>query len=121
MIGTISKLELEGRFDAFEAQTIKQWLKDEIEKMSSLGIKANIIIDMHRVTFIDSAGLAALVVGVKKAREVGGMLHLYGVQKAVQIIFELSWLDRAFPIFDSEDEAKEAFYQPTADPDASEI
>lgn len=109
MIGTVSKLKLEGRFDAYQAQGTKKWLKDEVEKMSGQGVKANILVDMSDVSFIDSAGLSALVVGIKKAREHGGTLHLYGLQQAVQIIFELSWLDKAFPIFNSEEEASQAF------------
>ena len=109
MIGTVSTLKLEGRFDAYQAQGTKKWLKDEVEKMSGQGIKANILVDMSDVTFIDSAGLSALVVGIKKAREHGGTLHLYGLQQAVQIIFELSWLDKAFPIFNNEEEASQAF------------
>lgn len=109
MIGTVSKLELKGRFDAYQAQGTKVWLKEEVEKMSGQGIKANILVDMSNVTFIDSAGLSALVVGIKKAREHGGTLHLFGLQQAVQIIFELSWLDKAFPIFITEDEATKAF------------
>lgn len=109
MIGTMSKLELKGRFDAYQAQGTKIWLKDEIEKMSGQGVKANILVDMTDVTFIDSAGLSALVVGIKKAREHGGTMHLFGLQQAVQIIFELSWLDKAFPIFLTEEEATQAF------------
>ena len=109
MVETISKLELEGRFDAYEAQNTKTWLKEEVEKMRDRGLQARILVDMRKVTFIDSAGLAALVVGIKKASENGGVLHLFGLQKAVQIIFELSWLDKAFPIFDTETEAIQAF------------
>ncbi|MEM9775978.1 MAG: STAS domain-containing protein [Chloroflexota bacterium] len=109
MINTITKLELSGRFDAYQAQGTKKWLKDEVEKLSSQGVKANILVDMREVTFIDSAGLSALVVGIKKAREHGGTLHLFGLQQAVQIIFELSWLDKAFPIFANEEEATQAF------------
>ncbi len=111
MVETISKLELEGRFDAFEAQGAKEWLKNEVEKLSSKGKPANILINMSEVNFIDSAGLAALVVGMRRASEHDGVLHLFGLQKAVQIIFELSWLDKAFPIYDTETEAVEAFAQ----------
>ncbi|MFK7803881.1 MAG: STAS domain-containing protein [Anaerolineae bacterium] len=111
MVETISKLELQGRFDAYEAQGAKEWLKNEVEKMSTSGRQANILVDMHEVTFIDSAGLAALVVGIRKATDHGGVLHLFGLQKAVKIIFELSWLDKAFPIYDNEDEAIKAFAQ----------
>ena len=109
MYNTVSKLELNGRFDAYQAQDAKKWLKSEIETMSNHGTPANILVDMREVTFIDSAGLSALVVGIKKAREHGGSLHLFGLQQAVQIIFELSWLDKAFPIYQTENEALAAF------------
>lgn len=112
MTGSIVKLELEGRFDAYQAHEKKQWLKAEIEKMHANGVPVRLIVDMHQVSFIDSAGLAALVVGIKKAQEYGGSIHLFGMPKAVQLIFELSWLDKAFPIFDTEAEATAAFDQP---------
>lgn len=98
-------LRLEGRFDAYQAPAVKAWLKEQITLAQSVGEPAWIVADLQQVNFIDSAGLSALVVGLKQARESGGSLHLFGVQQSVQIILELSWLDKAFPIFATEEEA----------------
>lgn len=103
-----SIIRLEGRIDAYQAPTVKSSLKELVAKAKNQERPAWIVADLSQVNFIDSAGLSALVVGLKNARETGGSLHLFGIQHAVQIILELSWLDKAFPIFNSELEAIEA-------------
>ena len=46
---------------------------------------------------------------MKHCQQKGGNLHLYGLQQSVRIIFELTRLDRAFEIYNEEDEAINAF------------
>ncbi|MDJ0756821.1 MAG: STAS domain-containing protein [Ardenticatenaceae bacterium] len=103
-----SIIRLEGRIDAYQAPMVKSSLKDLVAKAENEKRSAWIVADLSQVNFIDSAGLSALVVGLKNARETGGSLHLFGIQHAVRIILELSWLDKAFPTFNSELEAIEA-------------
>ena len=64
---------------------------------------------MEAVNFVDSAGLAALVKGMKRSRELGGNLVIFGLQQPVRIIFELTRLDKAIDIFDNEDDAVASF------------
>lgn len=100
--GNVQVLELSGRFDAHVAPAVKDW-QDRADATACQ------IINLQRVTFIDSAALAMLVRGMKRCRQQGGDLRLCGVQHTVRIIFEMTKLDRAFAMFTTEDEAKSAF------------
>jgi len=90
----IALLELEGRFDAYEEPQVRKWLDAQ-----QAADRARLIIDLCGVNFIDSTALAALVRGTKMTREAGGELLLCSLRQPVRVIFELTRLDRVFPVF----------------------
>jgi anti-sigma B factor antagonist len=102
-INGVSTLALNGRFDAFETSAVTEWFDRNIKDG-----KAQVIIDLAGVNFLDSAALAALVKGMKRCREHGGDLYLCGLQQPVRIIFELTRLDKAFKIFPDTESASGA-------------
>ncbi len=77
-------------------------------KMKSLVAdgKVEMILDLSRVTFLDSSGLAALVSGLKTTREAGGWLRLAGVSDNVRSVFTLTMLDRVFQLYPDLDSAR---------------
>lgn len=95
-------LQLSGRFDAYEVPVIVKWFDDNPETK-------NAVVNLNGVGFIDSSGLATLVKVLKHCRQNDGDLYLSNLQQAVLIIFELTRLDKAFEIFDKEDDAVQAF------------
>lgn len=94
-------LELGGRFDANEVPSVVRWFDDHPHIRT-------IIVNLQGVGFIDSSGLSTLVKGLKRCRQNGGELYLCQLQPAVVIIFELTRLDKAFPIFPDEQAALNA-------------
>ena len=63
--------------------------------------KACIAVDLSELEFVDSAGLAALVKGMKGAREAGGDLKLVAPRSADAMrVFELTRFDRVFVMAD---------------------
>jgi anti-sigma B factor antagonist len=64
-----------------------------------------LVINMTEVEFMDSSGLATLVVALKWCRRNGSQLKLVGLVQRVRNIFEISRLDSVFQIYDSEAEA----------------
>lgn len=60
-----------------------------------------VLVDFGAVTFIDSAGLMALVSGLKQAKKMGCRLSLCSVSAGIRMILELSQLDRVFDIFEN--------------------
>jgi anti-sigma B factor antagonist len=55
-------------------------------------------VDLEQVESLDSAGLMALVSGVKLAQRLGLSLSLSSVSPTLKIIFELTQLDKVFEI-----------------------
>ncbi|NEN90144.1 MAG: STAS domain-containing protein [Okeania sp. SIO3H1] len=87
------------RLDLAGANAIKQEFVSLLEKKYNLWI-----IDMANVEFIDSSGLSALVIGLKKAREHGYSLAICNLNPTVRLVFEITQLDRVFQIFDTIDD-----------------
>ena len=88
-----ASVALVGRFDARNAQTVKEALKRLID-----GGVTHLIVDLAQVPFIDSAGLATLVSTLKAVRRVGGAVPLAGVQPQARTVFSLTMLDQVFTI-----------------------
>jgi len=104
LIGKIAVLEPIGRFDAHNAPAVAEALAEA--RNSSL---KDAIVNLGQVNFLDSTALATLVQGMKHCRQLGGDLHLCCLQQPVRIIFELTRLDKAFDIYETEAEALHAF------------
>ena len=64
-----------------------------------------IVIDLSNATYIDSAGLAALVLAMQKVKSFGGKFFLAGLDHTMRSIFETSRLDQIFQIFPDVDAA----------------
>jgi len=62
----------------------------------------DIHVDLSKVTFIDSSGIATLVEGLQWARNMGGHFTLHDLQETVNDIFVLAKLDMVFDIVGNE-------------------
>lgn len=67
-----------------------------------------VVIDLDQVSFLDSAGLAALVGTVKRATAHGGSLHVVCARPKIRQLFRLTGLDSRLPPARTLDEALEA-------------
>jgi anti-sigma B factor antagonist len=86
-------ISLSGEVDLYTAPEFKQKLLDVIAEGGR-----SVIIDFTDTTFIDSTTLGVLVSGVKRLREAGGQLFLVCGDRNITKIFEITGLDRVFPI-----------------------
>lgn len=93
-------LPLEGDIDLHVSPVITESLTEMIKKKPK-----QIVIDLSRVTYIDSAGLAVLIVAMQEVEAYGGKFFLAGVQETLRLIFQTSRLDRTFRIFPDVDSA----------------
>jgi anti-sigma B factor antagonist len=64
-----------------------------------------VLLNLEKVRYIDSSGIASLVEGLKASRDQGSRLILYGLSKTVREVMELSRLQKIFEIHDSEAQA----------------
>ena len=97
---TTHVIELGGEIDLYTAPEFKERMVELIEQG-----KHNLVIDLSGATFIDSTTLGVLVGGVKRLRPAGGGMALVCTDSSISKIFEITGLDRVFPIHDSRDEA----------------
>ncbi len=58
-----------------------------------------VVVDLTHVTYIDSSGLAVLIVGMQQVKEYGGKFALVGVQNDVRSILETARLDQFFATY----------------------
>jgi anti-sigma B factor antagonist len=72
-----------------------------------------LVIDLSRVTFIDSMALGVLLDGMKRLRARGGVLRIAGPRPDVRRIFEITLLDRVFPLDATRSEALAAGVEDT--------
>jgi anti-sigma B factor antagonist len=86
-------LPMEGEIDLHVtpqiATELRALIKDRPEKL---------VIDLSKVSYIDSAGLAMLIAGMQEVEAYRGKLYLVGMAKNVRAIFRTSRLDQAFRI-----------------------
>ena len=64
-----------------------------------------IVIELSKVVYVDSSGLATLVGILKNMRSYGGKMRLAGMSPKVKSLFEITKLDKLFEIAASEEEA----------------
>jgi anti-sigma B factor antagonist len=93
-------LALEGEIDLHVSPNIAASLNMMIEKKLS-----PLVVDLSRVSYIDSSGLAVLIEGMQKVQQYGGKFALAGLQEQVRLVFEIARLDQVFQIFSNVDGA----------------
>lgn len=94
----------EERLDAHNSENLKL----ELGRLFNEG-KTSVVVDLKEVRFIDSSGLGALVSGFKNASSRQAELKLSSLQSQAKSMFELTRLHRVFDIYQTVDEAIDAF------------
>ena len=93
-------LAIQGDIDLHVSPAITEALDAMIKEKPE-----RIVIDLSRATYIDSAGVAALILAKQELEAYGGKFFLSGVQETIRLILETSRLDRIFWIFPDVDAA----------------
>lgn len=93
-------LAIEGDIDLHISPDVTESLNAMIKKKPE-----RIVIDLSQATYIDSAGVAALILAMRDVKAYGGRFFLSGVQETIRLVLETSRLDRIFWIFPDVDTA----------------
>jgi anti-sigma B factor antagonist len=89
----------QGILDGTKAAHFRQDISDLIQENAQV-----ILIDFRNVTFMDSSGLGALVLSLKTVRAAGAQLFLCSINDQIQMLFELTSMDRVFEVFENQEE-----------------
>jgi anti-sigma B factor antagonist len=71
--------------------------------------KTNIILNLAKVSFIDSSGLGEIVAGFSTVKAAGGSLKLINIPDRLGDLMTITKLHTVFEIYDSEEAGVEAF------------
>jgi anti-sigma B factor antagonist len=87
-----------GELDAYTVNKFR-------EALGELANKPKLLIDMSEVPFVDSAGLGALIGGIRRAREVGGDVAVCCNRPTLVRLLHTTGFDRIVTVTDTIDEA----------------
>ncbi len=93
-------LSLEGEIDLHVSPRVAASLNEMIEKKPPV-----LVVDLSRVTYIDSSGLAVFIDAMQNVEEYRGKFALAGLQEHVRSIFDTARLDQVFLIYPHADAA----------------
>ena len=93
-------LAVKGEIDLHVSPAITQLLT-----VMTTEIPERIVIDLSGATYIDSAGLAALMIAMREVQAYGGKFFLAGLDGAMLSILKSSRLDQTFRILPDVDAA----------------
>ncbi len=93
-------VSLEGEIDLHESPQVLERINPLIASRSP-----KIHVDMSRVSYIDSSGLAAFIDAMQRIQAYGGEFALVAMRDSVHKIFEISRLDQVFKILPALDGA----------------
>jgi anti-sigma B factor antagonist len=97
-------ITLDGTLNARSSDQVKDTFREVVGR----GIR-HVALDLGKVPFIDSSGLAALVSGLKTLNEKDGSLKLASLQSQADLLFKLTMFDKVFEIFADVDSALQSF------------
>lgn len=99
-VDDIRVLKIRGEVDLYSSPQVRKAIMTLTQQKSPI-----ILIDLARVSYMDSSGIATLVEGLQQASKYKGKFAVVNLRSAVREVFELSRLDKVFDIFENQDEA----------------
>lgn len=99
----IPVIQLTGEVDAYTCSMFRDAMIDIIEQGNPF-----VVVSMTNVEYIDSSGLGTLVGGLKRASEMKGKIAVVASSVQIRKVFEITGLEKVFPLFDDEADAARA-------------
>ena len=103
--GKVTILSLTGKVTLGEGDVL---LKDKLHSLLNQGRK-DVLLNLAQVSYVDSAGLGAIVGAYTTMTREGGSLKLANVTKKLQDLLSITKLLTVFETFDSEDEGLRSY------------
>ena len=96
----VTTLSLDGFIDMSSSPEVREALTTQFDTKPSA-----IIVNLSKVPYIDSSGIATLVEGLQWGHSNSKKFRLVGLNSTVRDIFEIARLLQVFEVFDSNEEA----------------
>jgi anti-sigma B factor antagonist len=98
-------IHLRGEFDTFYVKD----LQEQVEALTQSGVK-RLILNLRQVKFINSTALGAIIKASKTLTAIGGKMVIARPSTFCRDIITKVGVDRVVPLFDSDEEAREALF-----------
>lgn len=99
----VAVIVLSGEVDIYTAPRFKERMLELLDA----GVD-HLVVDLSRVSFIDSTALGVLIGGVRRVNSTGGSMALVVVSRPVERVLSITGLDRVFSIHDNREAALQA-------------
>lgn len=96
----IPVLDVTGEIDIYTTPQFKEAVSAAIDQN-----KPTIVINMAKVTYMDSSGFGTLLSATKRLRPLDGALYLSGCNEAIQRMLQITRLNTIFGVYATEAEA----------------
>lgn len=97
-------LEVAGDIDLSSSPEVRKTLLRELRTSRT----PRVVLNLEKVRYIDSSGVASLVEALKASRDIGSRLMLFGLTPIARDVLQLSRLLKIFEIYESEEQALRA-------------
>jgi len=95
--------DLGGEFDIYSAPRFKELMTAHLERGDR-----SFIVNLESITYLDSSGLAAVVMMFKRTQALGGSLSVVAPQPRTKRLLSISGIDRIISIFSTRKAALQA-------------
>lgn len=93
--------DVSGDIDLANSPAVRKALLREMREKRT----PRVVMNMSKVRYIDSSGVASLVEGLKASRDVGTRFILFGLSTTAREVLQLSRLLKIFEVYDNEEQA----------------
>ena len=97
----VTIFDLSGDIDFANSPEVRQSVLREIQERRT----PRVMINLSKVHYIDSSGVASLVEGLKASRDLGSRFILFGLSTSAREILQLSRLTKVFEVYENEEQA----------------
>ncbi len=100
-VNTTTIFDISGDIDLANSPEVRKALLREVRENRT----PRVVMNLTKVRYIDSSGVASLVEGLKASRDLGLRFILFGLSPSAREVLQLSRLLRIFEVYDNEDQA----------------
>jgi anti-sigma B factor antagonist len=93
-------IDVKGEVDMYSSPQLRKQILKTLRKKPPM-----LVVNLSRVTYMDSSGIATLVEGLQLSNGYGGKLRLAGLEAAVREVFRFARLETIFDIYENEEQA----------------
>jgi anti-sigma B factor antagonist len=97
----ITIFDISGDIDLATSPMLRKALLREFRELKM----PRVVLNLMAVRYIDSSGVASLVEGLKASRDVGSRFILFGLNRTVREVLQLSKLLKIFEIYENEEQS----------------